>query len=109
MTEKTLPYAGIRVVEFTHMVMGPTCGLVLADLGAEVIKIEPPGGDNTRRLLGSGAILREVLKAARLALEALSLPSPSLEEERPCPSLSGGLIPLPPRSPHSPRCLRSEV
>ena len=55
MTEKTLPYAGLRVVEFTHMVMGPTCGLVLADLGAEVIKIEPPGGDNTRRLLGSGA------------------------------------------------------
>lgn len=51
----TLPYAGIRVVEFTHMVMGPTCGMVLADLGAEVIKVEPPGGDNTRRLLGSGA------------------------------------------------------
>src|SRR5262245_12865744 len=50
-----LPYAGLRVVEFTHMVMGPTCGMVLADLGAEVIKVEPPGGDNTRRLLGSGA------------------------------------------------------
>ncbi len=50
-----LPYAGIRVVEFTHMVMGPTCGMVLADLGAEVIKIEPVAGDNTRRLLGSGA------------------------------------------------------
>ena len=50
-----LPYAGIRVVEFTHMVMGPTCGMVLADLGAEVIKVEPPGGDSTRRLLGSGA------------------------------------------------------
>ncbi|MFP8835037.1 CaiB/BaiF CoA transferase family protein [Hydrogenophaga sp. XSHU_21] len=50
-----LPLAGIRVVEFTHMVMGPTCGLVLADLGAEVIKVEPPAGDNTRRLLGSGA------------------------------------------------------
>jgi crotonobetainyl-CoA:carnitine CoA-transferase CaiB-like acyl-CoA transferase len=51
----SLPYAGIRVVEFTHMVMGPTCGMVLGDLGAEVIKVEPPGGDNTRRLLGSGA------------------------------------------------------
>ncbi|GAB4089585.1 CaiB/BaiF CoA transferase family protein [Hydrogenophaga soli] len=55
----TLPYAGIRVVEFTHMVMGPTCGMVLADLGAEVIKVEPVGhgrhGDATRELLGSGA------------------------------------------------------
>ena len=50
-----LPYAGIRVVEFTHMVMGPTCGMVLGDLGAEVIKVEPIGGDNTRNLLGSGA------------------------------------------------------
>lgn len=50
-----LPLAGIRVVEFTHMVMGPTHGLVLADLGAEVIKVEPIKGDNTRRLLGSGA------------------------------------------------------
>jgi len=50
-----LPLAGIRVVEFTHMVMGPTCGMILADLGAEVIKIEPLTGDNTRRLLGSGA------------------------------------------------------
>lgn len=52
---KPLPYEGLRVVEFTHMVMGPTCGLVLADLGAEVIKVEPVAGDNTRRLLGSGA------------------------------------------------------
>ncbi len=50
-----LPYAGVRVVEFTHMVMGPTCGLLLADLGAEVIKVEPIEGDNTRRLLGSGS------------------------------------------------------
>ncbi|MGY2401096.1 CaiB/BaiF CoA transferase family protein [Pseudomonas sp. SDO5271_S396] len=51
-----LPLAGIRVIEFVHMVMGPTCGLVLADLGAEVIKVEPVAeGDNTRRLTGSGA------------------------------------------------------
>ena len=49
------PLSGVRVVEFSHMVMGPMCGMVLADLGAEVIKVEPPGGDNTRRLLGSGA------------------------------------------------------
>lgn len=42
------------MVEFTHMVMGPTCGMVLADLGAEVIKIEPVGGEGTRSLLGAG-------------------------------------------------------
>ena len=55
MSEPSLPLAGIRVVEFVHMVMGPTCGLVLADLGAEVIKIEPPDGDHTRHLTASGA------------------------------------------------------
>ncbi|MBN8489488.1 MAG: CoA transferase [Burkholderiales bacterium] len=55
MSPTALPYADTRVVEFTHMVMGPTCGLVLADLGAEVIKVEPLEGDATRRLLGSGA------------------------------------------------------
>ncbi len=49
------PLAGIRVVEFSHMVMGPSAGVILGDLGAEVIKVEPPGGDKTRRLLGSGA------------------------------------------------------
>lgn len=49
------PLAGLRVVEFTHMVMGPTCGMMLADMGAEVIKVEPIGGDRTRRLLGAGA------------------------------------------------------
>jgi len=49
-----LPLAGLRVVEFTHMVMGPTCGMVLADMGAEVIKVEPIEGDRTRHLLGAG-------------------------------------------------------
>ena len=55
MMDDTLPLAGIRVIEFTHMVMGPSAGLILADLGADVIKIEPAGGDQTRTLLGSGA------------------------------------------------------
>ena len=49
------PLSGLRVVEFTHMVMGPTCGMVLADLGAEVIKVEPLDGDRTRRLMGAGS------------------------------------------------------
>jgi crotonobetainyl-CoA:carnitine CoA-transferase CaiB-like acyl-CoA transferase len=49
------PLAGVRVVEFTHMVMGPTCGMMLADMGAEAIKVEPIDGDRTRRLLGAGA------------------------------------------------------
>lgn len=50
----TLPLTGIRVIEFSHMVMGPSCGMVLADLGADVVKVEPaPGGDNTRRLTGA--------------------------------------------------------
>jgi crotonobetainyl-CoA:carnitine CoA-transferase CaiB-like acyl-CoA transferase len=51
----TQPLRGLKVVEFTHMVMGPTCGMVLADLGAEVIKVEPIDGDRTRTLLGAGA------------------------------------------------------
>ncbi|MCR0985195.1 hydroxymethylglutaryl-CoA lyase [Roseomonas populi] len=50
---RKLPLEGLRVVEFSHMVMGPSCGMVLADLGADVVKVEPaPGGDNTRRLTG---------------------------------------------------------
>ena len=53
---KPLPLEGVRVVEFSHMVMGPTAGLVLADLGAEVIKVEPAGkGDPTRYLKSTGA------------------------------------------------------
>src|SRR6202034_833323 len=51
----TLPLAGIRVLEFCHTIMGPTAGLLLADLGADVIKIEPVKGDSTRRLVGFAA------------------------------------------------------
>jgi crotonobetainyl-CoA:carnitine CoA-transferase CaiB-like acyl-CoA transferase len=50
-----LPLAGLKVIEFSHMVMGPSIGVILGDLGAEVIKVEPLDGDATRRLLGSGA------------------------------------------------------
>jgi len=49
------PLAGIKVIEFTHIVMGPTVGHILAGLGAEIVRVEPIGGDRTRRLLGSGA------------------------------------------------------
>lgn len=49
------PLAGLKVIEFTHMVMGPAAGAVLAALGAEVTRVEPPEGDKTRTLLGSGA------------------------------------------------------
>ncbi|HHI89074.1 MAG TPA: CoA transferase, partial [Hellea balneolensis] len=55
MSAGSRPLSGIRVIEFTHMVMGPAVGAVLADLGAEVIRIEPIGGDKTRTLTGSGA------------------------------------------------------
>jgi crotonobetainyl-CoA:carnitine CoA-transferase CaiB-like acyl-CoA transferase len=54
-TDAPQPLKGLRVVEFTHMVMGPTCAMVLADMGAEVIKVEPVDGEGTRRLLGAGA------------------------------------------------------
>jgi crotonobetainyl-CoA:carnitine CoA-transferase CaiB-like acyl-CoA transferase len=54
MTATGLPLQGVRVVEMTHMVMGPTCGMILAQLGAEVIKVEPPAGDKTRALGGMG-------------------------------------------------------
>jgi len=51
----SLPLSGVKVIEFSHMVMGPAAGLMLADMGAEVIKVEPVGGDKTRRLRGAGA------------------------------------------------------
>ena len=79
----TLPYAGIRVVEFTHMVMGPSCGMVLADLGAEVIKVEPVGhgreGDATRKLIGSGAGFFPLFNRNKKSL-ALDLQTPAGKE-----------------------------
>ncbi|MBR0871638.1 CoA transferase [Bradyrhizobium tropiciagri] len=54
MSGSGLPLEGVRVIEMTHMVMGPTCGMILAQLGAEVIKVEPPAGDKTRSLGGMG-------------------------------------------------------
>ena len=54
MTGTGLPLDGVRVIEMTHMVMGPTCGMILAQLGAEVIKVEPSAGDKTRTLGGMG-------------------------------------------------------
>ena len=78
-----LPYAHIRVVEFTHMVMGPACGMVLADLGAEVIKVEPIGhgrhGDATRELIGSGAGFFPMFNRNKKSL-ALDLETPGGKE-----------------------------
>src|SRR6202035_2661783 len=54
MSAQDLPLSGGRVVDMTHMVMGPTCGMILAQLGAEIIKAEPPAGDKTRSLGGMG-------------------------------------------------------
>ena len=71
------PLAGLRVVEFTHMVMGPACGLVLADLGADVIKVEPsPDGDNTRRLGGSGAGFFAIMNRNKRSM-AVDMKSPA--------------------------------
>ena len=72
---RPLPLAGVRVIEFVHMVMGPACGLVLADLGAEVIKVEPVEGDSTRRLTGTGAGLWATYNRNKKSL-ALDLKSP---------------------------------
>jgi crotonobetainyl-CoA:carnitine CoA-transferase CaiB-like acyl-CoA transferase len=55
-TKENLPLKGLRVLELGHTVMGPTCGLVLADMGAEVYKVERTGkGDDTRWLKGFGS------------------------------------------------------
>lgn len=79
MSTETGLLAGIKVVEFTHMVMGPAAGLVLADLGADVTKVEPLGGDKTRRLRGSGAGYFSMYNRNKKSL-AIDLKSPEGKE-----------------------------
>ena len=79
MNSETGLLAGIKVVEFTHMVMGPAAGLVLADLGADVTKVEPIGGDKTRRLRGSGAGYFAMYNRNKKSL-AIDLKSPEGKE-----------------------------
>jgi crotonobetainyl-CoA:carnitine CoA-transferase CaiB-like acyl-CoA transferase len=74
-TDGGLPLAGLKVVEFTHMVMGPAVGAILVELGAEVVKVEPVGGDATRRLPGSGAGYFAMYNRNKLSI-CLDLKSP---------------------------------
>ncbi|MDP4945708.1 CaiB/BaiF CoA-transferase family protein [Alishewanella sp. SMS8] len=50
---KNKPLAGIRIIDLTHMLSGPYCGMILADLGADTIKVEPLQGEGTRKLLAN--------------------------------------------------------
>src|ERR1044071_8971556 len=63
-----LPLAGVRVLDMGHTVMGPSCGMVLADLGADVIKVEPLEGDRTRTNVGFGAGLFPVFNRNKRSL-----------------------------------------
>ena len=89
------PLAGLRVVEFAHMVMGPSCGLALADLGADVIKVEPaaaggkPAGDNTRRLFGAGTGFFAISNRNKRSL-VVDLKIGGRDRHRQAPALDGG-------------------
>src|SRR6187455_81492 len=63
-----LPLTGVRILEFGHTVMGPSCSMVLADLGADVIKVEPPEGDRTRANVGFGSALFPVFNRNKRSL-----------------------------------------
>src|ERR1700709_345002 len=79
MTTPNLPLTGVRVVEMTHMVMGPSCGMILAQLGAEVIKVEPPGGDKTRSLGGMGTSFFPLFNRGKRSV-VLDLGRPAAQE-----------------------------
>ena len=64
----TLPLSGLRILELGHTVMGPSCSMVLADLGADVIKVEPPEGDRTRANVGFGSALFPVFNRNKRSL-----------------------------------------
>ncbi len=87
-----MPLTGLKVVEFTHMVMGPAAGAILAGLGAEVVRVEPKGGDHTRSLIGSGAGSFPMYNRHKASL-ALDLKSPDgLEAARKLAASSDILI-----------------
>src|SRR3954470_9296101 len=79
MTGTGLPLDGVRVVEMTHMVMGPACGMILAQLGAEGIKVEPPVGDKTRSLGGMGVSFFPLFNRGKRSV-VLDLEKPSEQE-----------------------------
>ena len=45
------PLSGVKVIELAHIMAGPVCGMMLADMGTDVIKVEKPTGDDTRRMV----------------------------------------------------------
>jgi len=63
-----LPLSGIRILELGHTVMGPSCSMILADLGADVIKVEPPEGDRTRANVGFGSALFPIFNRNKRSL-----------------------------------------
>ncbi len=68
---------GLRVLELTQVMAGPFCGQVLADMGADVVKVEPPDGDSTRHSLGEAAFLAVNRNKRSIALD---LKSPAHQE-----------------------------